>query len=373
MKSRASLPVMAVLAVLLRLAFYKLIAIPFGGLTSAMCQYDCGWYARLAVDGYASDSQFADYGSIPNFAFFPLYPLLLRASVAILGMSPFFVGIVLSSALFVGFILLSCAYLQRTRPAPDLWLFLAFIVLFPFGTVFTAVYSESLFAALTVAAMLALVERRILWVAGITALLCATRPTGVLMLPLIVVDRAVHAWEGRHRTDRIALLGETLLPIAIAPLGLSLYMLMQYHLIGDALAFNHVQVLWYRVWVGPFATLSSGMGAWDWGLLLTPKGLPSQTYNATWALLGLAAAGWMAWRRRFAEAWLCAASILLPASTALHSLPRFVATNPFFLYALFDVLSVVRNRVAVAAMFGAAGLLHGLVLVFWFISASSTY
>jgi hypothetical protein len=373
MKFRANLPVVAVIAVLVRLGLYRLMAIPFGGLTSAMCQYDCGWYARLAVEGYASDSQFADYGSIPNFAFFPLYPMLLRAGVAVMGMSPYFVGILLSSALFIGFILLSCAYLRRTRQAADLWLFVAFIVLFPFGTVFTAVYSESLFAALTVAALLALVERRILLAAALTALLCATRPTGVLMLPLIIADRALHAWQGRHRTDRVALLGEVLLPIGVAPLGLSMYMLMQYRLIGDALAFNHVQVLWYRVWVGPFTTLATGIAAWDWDLLLSPKGLPSQTYSATWALLGLAAAGWMVWRRRFAEAWLCATSILLPASTALHSLPRFVATNPFFLFALFDLLALVRNRVAVAALFGTAGLLHGLVLVFWFISASSTY
>jgi len=363
----------AVFAVLVRLVVDRLLAIPFGGLTQAMCQYDCGWYIRLAMQGYDSDSLFASYGAIPNFAFFPLFPMVLRACVAVIGMSPYFVGILLTSLLFIGFILLSCRYLRLTRPAPDLLLWIVFAVLFPFGYTFTAVYSESLFALLTIAALLALRSNRILAAAGLTALLCATRPTGVLMLPLIIVDRGRFLWTGRHRTDRVALLGEALLPIAIAPLGLSIYMLMQYRLTGDALAFNHVQVLWDRVWVGPFAMLAQGFGAWDWGLLLHPKGLPSQSYDAAWALLGLAAASWMAWQRRFAEAWLCAASIVLPLSTGLHSLPRFVATNPFVLYATFDLVMLVRNRLAIAALFGTAGMLHGVLVVFWFISASSTY
>jgi hypothetical protein len=373
MPSCTKLIALAVFAVLVRLAMYRLIAIPFGGLSAAMCQYDCGWYMRLAAVGYGSDSFFADYADIPNFAFFPLYPILLRASMAVIHMSSYFVGILLSNALFVGFILLSVTYLRRTRMVFDPYLWVVFIVLFPFGFTFSAVYSESLFALLIVAAVLALQQRRILLCACLTAALCATRPTGVLMLPLIIGERAQHLWVGRHRTDRVALIGETLLPIAIAPLGLSLYMLFQYLTVGDAVAFSHVQILWDRAWVGPLANIVSGLAAWDWYRVLSPKGLQSSSYSVAWALLGLAASGWMAWRRRFIEAWLCAASILLPLSTALHSLPRFVATNPFFLFALFDFVVLVRNRLAVACLFGTAGLLHGVVIVGWFIAASSLY
>ncbi len=373
MPYRTKLIVLAISAVLLRLALYRLAAIPFGGLATAMCQYDCGWYLRLASTGYGSDSFFADYDAVPNFAFFPLYPVLLRACLAVIHMTPYFVGILLSNALFVGFILLSVAYLRRTRAATDPYLWIVFIVLFPFGFTFSAVYSESLFALLIVGAVLALMERRILLCAFVTALLCATRPTGVLMLPLIIADRAQHFWIGRHRSDRTALAAETLLPIAIAPLGLSLYMLYQYITIGDAVAFNHVQILWDRAWVGPWANIVTGLGEWDWYRLLSPKGAASQSYTVSWALLGLVAACWMAWRRRFIEAWLCAASILLPMSTGLHSLPRFVATNPFFLFLVFDFLLLIRNRLAVACLFGTAGLLHGVVIVGWFIAANSLY
>jgi hypothetical protein len=373
MKLRVFLPLLVIVAVIARLAFYKLMAIPFGGLSTAMCQYDCGWYVRLAMEGYGSDSLFADYNNIPNWAFFPLFPFILRAAVAVIGMGPYFVGLLVSNAFFALFIQLGAWHLRRTRAVGDPVLWVIFAVLFPFSFTFSAIYSESLFAVLVVSALGLLQTRRPLAASGVTALMCLTRPTGIIMLPVIIFDRGMHLWHNRHRTDRAALLGETLLPIAIAPLGLSLYMLGQYLAIGDAMAFNHVQILWDRVWVGPVATVVSGLGAWDWGRLLLPKGLQSESYFATWALLGLAVAVWLAIRRRSSEAWLLGVSILLPLSTGLHSTPRFVATNPFFLFAVFDLVLMLRSQRVVAAMFGTAGLLHGIVLVFWFISASSTY
>ena len=373
MRSPLFLPGVAAFAVVLRLAFYKLIAIPFGGLSTAMCQYDCGWYVRLAAEGYGSDSLFANYDTIPNWAFFPLYPLLLRAALAVIPMGATFVGLLLSNILFVAFIVVGAAYLRRTRAVVDPVLWVIVAVLWPFGFTFSAIYSEALFALLSVAALMLLRSGRPLAASVVTAFLCATRPTGILVLPLIAIDRALHLWRGRGRPDRVALLGETLLPIAIAPLGLSFYMLAQYRAIGDALAFNHVQILWDRVWVGPWHTLATGIVEWDWARLLAPKGLESHSYFALWGLIGIAAAGWIAWRRRYSEAWLLGASILLPASTALHSLPRFAGTSPFLLFALFDCAVLLRNRLALAGLFGTAGLAHGTIVVFWFISASSTY
>ena len=372
MSSRIVLPA-ATAALLLRLALYKVMAIPFGGLSSAMCQYDCGWYVRLATAGYGSDSRFADYLAAPNWAFFPLFPMILRAALWLLPMGPTFVGLLVANALFLGFILLAAYYLRQTRAQSDALLWVVFAMLFPFGYIFSAIYSEGLFAILSVAAVLLLRQRRSLAAAGVTALLCATRPTGILMLPLIVIDRARHLHAGRFRPDRVALLGETLLPIAVAPLGLSLYMLVQYLEVGDALAFNHVQLLWDRVWIGPWATIRDGLALWDWRLVLAPKDLPSHSYAVAWGVLGLAVAGYTAWRGRGVEAYLMAASFLLPMATAYHSIPRFVATNPFFLFAVFDALLLVRHRLALATLFGTAGLLHGVVLVFWFISANSTY
>ena len=69
-------------AVLLRLAVYAALAAPYGGLAEAMCQFDCGWYERIALAGYGADAEWPPNGSLPHWAFFPLYPLLLRGAVA---------------------------------------------------------------------------------------------------------------------------------------------------------------------------------------------------------------------------------------------------------------------------------------------------
>jgi hypothetical protein len=335
-----------------------------------MCQYDCGWYVRLAAEGYRSNSEWDTLGPVPNWAFFPLYPILLRATTALLNMSGEFSGLVLSNLLFAGFVFAGAMYLRRTRPGINPLWWVLFAVSFPFGFTFSAVYTESLFALLTVCVLIALQDRRLLLAAVLTALLCATRPTGVLMIPIILAHCARMLWQA---PDRRAVLGEALLPLAIAPLGLSAFMLYQYLVIGDALAFNHVQLLWGREWVGPLVNLGRAFAGWDWGRILAWHGDASRSYAASWAVLGLVVSGVLAWQRRFTEAWLLAASVLLPLSTAMHSLPRFVATNPFFLFACCAGLAQLRTPRVRAAIYGGFGAAQAAVLVGWFLASNALY
>lgn len=368
-----SLALVTTALVLARVAVYAWIAVPFGGLTDAICQYDCGWYIRLATEGYLSDSQWDTLGPVPNWAFFPLYPLLVRATAALTRLPGELAGMLIANLLFIGFVLAGAVYLRRTRPNLDPMLWVLFAVLFPLGFTFSVPYTESLFALLTMLALLALQQNRLLPAALFTALLCATRPTGVLMIPIILAACATTLWRARHRPDRLHTLGQMLLPLAVAPLGLSVYMLYQYATIGDALAFSHVQLLWGRQWQGPLHWLITGIAAWDWGNMLHPNGFPSKTYDSAWALLGLGVAGWLAWRRRFAEAFLLAGTILLPLSTALHSLPRFVATSPFFLFACCEALAPITGTRWRMALAGSLGLAQGLVIIGWYIASNALY
>ncbi len=359
--------------VLARVAAYAWIAVPFGGLTDAVCQYDCGWYVRLAVEGYQSDSQWDTLGPVPNWAFFPLYPMLIRGAIALTRLPPELAGMLVANLLFIGFVLAGAVYLRRTRPTLDPMLWVLFAVLFPFGFTFSVPYTESLFALLTIGTLLALQRERLLLAAGLTALLCATRPTGVLLIPVILAVCATKLWRERHAPDRLHTLSQVLLPIAVAPLGLSLFMLYQYVVIGDALAFSHVQLLWGREWRGPLYWLTDGITAWDWGNMLHPNGYPSKTYDCAWTLLGLGVAARLAWQRRFAEAWLLAGTIVLPLSTALHSLPRFVATSPFFLFACCSALAPISSLRWRAVLAGGLGLVQGAVVVGWYISSNALY
>ena len=373
MTSRILIFLLTSVTVLLRLAVYALIAIPMGGLASAACGYDCVWYVRLAAEGYASHGDWEPVGPVPNWAFFPLFPLLIRTVMAT-GISAAVAGLVVANAVLVGFVMLGAAWLQRTRTAHDSRLWVLFALLFPFGFIFSVPYTEGLFGALMVAALLAMADGRRLLAGCAIALMCATRPNGVVMLPLLAVAcfRALYlGWP--LATSRLALLGETMLPLSVAPLGLSAWMAYQYGMIGDALAFSHVQILWDRAWIGPVAQLNLAFQAWDWDRVIAITGPASASYNATWSVLGLAVAVWLGWQRRWSEAYILGVCILLPLSSGIHSMPRFVATNPAFLFACFDLVRRIRHRSALAALGTAFAMAQSVLIFGWYHSANALF
>lgn len=334
-------------AVLLRLAVYAVLAVPHGGLAEAMCQFDCGWYERIAVAGYGSDAEWPPHGSLPHWAFFPLYPLLMRLTAAVTGLPAVPMGIVLSNFCLAGFMLAGVAYLRCTRQRQAYGRFVVLVAVMPFSLFFSAPYTESLFALLATLALLGLAADRPGAGAAAAALASATRPGGILLAPVF----ALHALLTRRRDGWRALL-----PAAIAPLGLFAYIAVQWIVVGDPLAFLHVQTLWKRVWRGPHIYLWQGMAAWDW------SAQPSRSLFAACGLLGLAAALWLARRRRWAEAWLLAGAVLLPAASGLDSLPRYVFCHPVFLFAAHDLLAPLAPRTAALCLAALAAL--GLIPLF---------
>jgi hypothetical protein len=365
MKSWLPLSLLAASAAIVRLLIYAWLAVPFGGLTRAICVYDCGWYVRLAAEGYGSNGDWAPLGPVPNWAFFPLFPMLLRLFLPF-GMGAIWAGLLVAGLLFVAFATVGALYLARTRPAADPVMWLLFLSVFPFGFIFSVPYSEGLFAALMLASLVALSDRRLLLAGALVGLMTASRPTGVIMLPLIIISCAQHVRQNLHRRDRLTLLGEALLPIAIAPLGLSLYMVYQYWDMGDALAFNHVQLLWDRSWTGAHVQFLHAISVFDWPRMADFKGRASENYNALWVVIGLGMAIRLGLQRRWVETYLLTVCILLPLSSAIHSLPRFVATNPIFLVALFDLVAKIRNNHSVIALYALCGMLQAAIILGWY-------
>jgi Gpi18-like mannosyltransferase len=109
----------------------------------AFARHDSGWYHAIAANGY-------EYGGAGrnNLAFFPAYPLLMRAGGWVLGgrqQDYYFAGIVVSWLAFAGAMtmLYRLALLDLARPAALRAVMYAAI--FPFAYFFGMVYSESLF------------------------------------------------------------------------------------------------------------------------------------------------------------------------------------------------------------------------------------
>jgi Gpi18-like mannosyltransferase len=179
-------------------------------------QWDAEWFLRISQDGYDDVSA----------AFFPLYPAL----VALVGSSPVWATLLSLTAAGIG--AWCVAEIARERLgdaiAYDSVLVLA---LFPTAFLFTAVYSDGLFLALSAASFLA-AQRRRPWLAGLCGgLAVATRSMGLALLPAL----AYLLWpRSRREIWRLA-------PLLLLPAALALYAVYPDREVGDAYAFTNAQ------------------------------------------------------------------------------------------------------------------------------------
>lgn len=304
---------------------------PFGGaldsVVAPFAAWDSVWYLVIANDAYG--------GAGPREAFFPLYPMLVDVTGALLG-SPLLGGVLVSSACAVAGLAAvhRLAELELGRPAATMAVWA--LALSPMSFFLSAVYSEGLFLALSAGALLAARTGR--WgVAGtLGALSTATRSAGiVLLVPLVLLW-----WRSGRRPRDLAW-------IAIVPAGLVAFC-AGLALAGEsALAPFTAQESWLRSFAGPFAGVWTGaVAAWR-GLVEVLGGAPSVGSASARAdiwlfvalLLGLVALVGV-WRRlpRWHAAY-AAAALALPLSwpvppQPLMSLPRFLLVLvPLWLWA----------------------------------------
>ena len=201
---------------------------------------DSSWYIVIAMFGY-EHAPF-DATEQHNWAFFPLYPALLRAVATVTGEFQL-TGIALSSGCFLFALVLLHRY-ARCRgldaSAADRAVFYAAI--YPTAYFFSLPTTESLFLLVSVAAFLA-AHNRHWWAAGLAgALASATRAAGILVLPSLAV--AVVTWMVQEQWDRWAWLRSA--SLLLAPLGLGAFMALLAANTGNPWAFRDVQAAWGR-------------------------------------------------------------------------------------------------------------------------------
>ena len=340
-----------------------------GFLVDVWARWDSVWFLRIAEHGYGAAEE-------ATAAFYPLYPLLVGVLGRILLGHYVLAGLLISFAAALGsFALLHRLAEMKLGPegAARAVLYLA---VFPFTIFLTAVYSESLFLLLALAAFLQ-AERGSFLGAGIAAgLAWLTRPLGIALLPAL----ALIAWRSPQR-------GAAFVRLAAAPAVFALYPLWLWWRVGDPLAFVRAEDVWSRhvSWAGPLGGLWDGLRAAWAGVRQLASGSDATRY---WSavqdtdpdrvatvnleqlafLVLFAVLTFVAWRRLGAPYGLFGAlSLALPLSVPserwpLLSIPRFgLVVFPFFL-----ALAVwgARPRVHTAIVVVSA-LFLGVVCVQW--------
>lgn len=215
-------------------------------LPDLFVRWDSEWYLSLAQGGYSPADLHAEQPGATNYAFYPLYPLLMWLLAHATGLSLAWSGVLISNLCFLAALFVVFALAEDwsgDKAVARVAVLLLCCV--PEGFVFSAVYTESLFLLLTSASML-LFERRQYFAAGVCAALSsAVRANGVLVV--IYFGFALLREGGFRRTLRFWDEPERYLPIVMAPLGLFGFWWMAMLTTGDA-----------------FAQASTAAHGWDW-------------------------------------------------------------------------------------------------------------
>ncbi len=201
----------------------------------ALNRYDGGFYRNIAENGYRWKH---DQEAV--MAFFPVYPILIRAGTETTGARDEYVTLVISHLfLAASFILLHAYIRRRTGDAKAAGMGVLALAVVPTGFFFRLGYSESAFFFLIVLFLIALELRTSLWILALIAgIATGTRAPGIA-LPLVF---AVELWRRhpgfRSFLPRLALFG----PLACS--GLLAFIIYQWAAFGDPLAFVKVQSRW---------------------------------------------------------------------------------------------------------------------------------
>jgi Mannosyltransferase (PIG-V) len=210
--------------------------VPLGRLNT-WAHWDGAWYSRIAAEGYET------YAST---AFFPLYPLLMRSFAELFG-GPLSLGTISLWGVLISLAVLPFALYFVYRIAEAEWgghtakgtvLVLAF---FPTSFFLNAVYTESLFLALSAGCIWAVrVRKDLLLGCALAAFAAATRNVGVfLVVPL------AYEWL-RGGVGREYGWGRAVACLALAPSGLLWYAAYLWLRSGDPFLFYSAQAYWRR-------------------------------------------------------------------------------------------------------------------------------
>ena len=289
----------------------------FGNLLAApLARWDSVWYLAIAQGGYAHQGS--------RTAFFPLYPLVLRGLGVVLG-SDLLAGVVVSLSAFAIALTLLYELVSLELDDERARVTVMLIAFCPMAYFYSAVYSESLYLALSLGCILA--ARRGWWAsAGALGALAATsRNSGIILIVPVVLlflygPRADRPEGDRHwerspgdraeppsaagtggrsprgdsprRSGRLGTrlrtgwrralprhrITPSILWALLIPAGLAAYIGWLALSTGDGLAPFHAQQVWFRSFAGPFGGVWTGaVAAWD-GLRQLLHGPPPPIY-----------------------------------------------------------------------------------------------
>jgi hypothetical protein len=321
--------------------------------------WNSGWYWDIATHGYyfRADGQ-------SSIAFFPLYPMLMRALAMPFGGGD---GAVWIAGMVIA--LTSCAFALVTIHRFTEEIFgsrdiarrtVTCVVVFPWSLFLTRVYAESLFLLMSVLAISRAWDGR-WWRAGIWgALATLARPNGILIgLPLALLAMRDRPSVGQLASRWIAMV---LIPVAL--IGYSLYV---YTLTGDPLSWMSAQEHWgYSLGHSPLQQLQRLVDAilrhGLYGYLLTSHVAPIELLQGASALVVLMLVPAVFRRLGMAMGAYVLVSLLVPLSgSALEGLGRYASV----LFPVAILIGCMKSQRGYEAIVATCLVFHTILICFF--------
>ena len=235
-----------------RLIFYLIYVLKFQdysftGFLQHVDLWDSEWYRSIATKGYPSSAT-----KTASWAFFPLYPMVVRAVSFLFGGNLDFSGYLVSNLCYA----VACGYsyryiLETRRNEEEAYFYIALMTWGACGFYDAILYTEAMYLMFLTMCFCYLKEGKFLRMGICGLLMSATRNTGVFFVFVVVLDR-FWRWKEREKTagrkmDFIGFLKESfgnerlVLGTMMIPAGMFAYMYYLFLRTGDGFAFIHIQ------------------------------------------------------------------------------------------------------------------------------------
>ncbi len=234
------------------------------GYSNIIKRNDSGWYEKIALSGYGPVSDKIDLGyshgpdiKQSEWAFFPLYPLLIHACMKLFNIGFDISGLILSlvfaSAALIGFYFFCKSYFINSAMA---YYCCVLFLVFPFHYYYSMMYTEALFFTFLIFTFLSIHFGKLIFIPFLIIPLVLVRPFGIVaIIPIYFYLLERNQIISGYKFDLNLLIGQKniLQSLLFLPglIAFAIYCIYQKRMTGYYFAFSIAQAGWHKEFMFP--------------------------------------------------------------------------------------------------------------------------
>jgi Gpi18-like mannosyltransferase len=200
-------------------------------------RWDSFWYLNIAREGYSLKSKEKPQS---NTAFFPLYPMLIRA-LYVQGLDLSFAAMWIARIALLLLLYAFFYYISTYIKTHDPWLGVYALLCFPTSYIFSVAYSESLYALFVCLLLISLYKNNSFFAIISAVFAGMTRPTSLCLFPVVLF----FAWKRFRSSNRsLSSFFYSCLPIFSLAFGFLFVFFHHFFVYGNFFQFMDAQKQW---------------------------------------------------------------------------------------------------------------------------------